>query len=98
MAGPHPGTRYMPSNGTEGHSFIEYWCSGCQRDKAMREGADLDDCDDNEKCEILGASFRGEAEEWRELEDGRRICIAFIEAGKPVPAPRCEHTLELFTC
>lgn len=96
MAGPHPGERYMPSNGTEGYSFIDGWCSNCQRDKAMREGLDVDECDDNEKCEILAASFRDEAVEWRKLEDGRCICVAFVEAGKEIPPPRCEHTLELF--
>lgn len=96
MAGPHPGEQYVPSNSTEGYSFIEHFCGNCARDKAAREGADLDDCDDNERCEILGASFRGEAVEWRELEDGKCTCVAFVEAGKPVPPPRCEHTADMF--
>ena len=26
MVGPHPGVRYMPSNGTEGACFLEAWC------------------------------------------------------------------------
>lgn len=32
---------YLPSNGTEGVMFFDTWCRRCQRDKAMREGADL---------------------------------------------------------
>lgn len=98
MAGPHPGERYMPSNSTEGYSFIETWCGTCARDKAAREGADIDDCDDDEVCQILGASFRDEAVEWRELEDGRCICVAHVPVGSPVPAPRCEHTHDMFEC
>lgn len=55
MKGPLPGERYEPSNGTEGASFLDAWCSNCARDKAMREGVDIDECDDNEKCEIIAA-------------------------------------------
>lgn len=46
MRGPLPGERYEPSNGSEGSAFLEFWCGRCARDKAMREGADLDECDD----------------------------------------------------
>lgn len=96
MRGPHPGEQWAPSNGTEGHAFIEQWCGTCARDKAAREGADIDECDDNEVCQILGASFRGEAVEWRELPDGRCICVAHVPAGAPIPPPRCEHTEDMF--
>jgi hypothetical protein len=96
MSGPLPGERYMPSNGTEGHSFIECWCAGCHRDRAMSQGVDFDECDDDERCEILGASFRGEAQEWRELEDGRHVCLAFIPAGEALTTPRCEFTADMF--
>ena len=96
MTGPLPGERYMPSNGTEGYSFIEAWCSTCARDKAMREGAPIEECDDDEVCEILGASFRDEAVEWRELEDGRCVCLAHVPGDQPIPPPRDERTLDLF--
>lgn len=36
--------------------FFDAWCRRCQRDKSMREGADLDECDDNELCEIIAAA------------------------------------------
>lgn len=85
----------MPSNSTEGHSFIEQWCTSCARDKAMSQGVDIDECDDD-RCEILGASFRDEAQEWRQLEDGRCVCLAFVPAGQAVPAPRCEFTADMF--
>jgi hypothetical protein len=96
MIGPHAGQQWTPSNGTIGHSFLEDWCRNCQRDRAMREGLDVDECDDNEKCEILSASFRGEAVEWRRLDDGRCVCLAFVEAGETIPTPRCDHTADMF--
>lgn len=96
MQGLLPGEQWKPSNGTVGYSFIEDWCTNCQRDKAMREGCDLDECDDNEKCEILAASFRGEAVEWRRLPDGQIKCIAFVEAGQPIPEPRDDKTFDMF--
>lgn len=89
------GRQYVPSNGTEGYAFLESWCRHCARDKAMREGAEYDECDDSELCTIIAASFRGEAVEWRELDDGRKICTAYVEAGQPIPA-RCPNTLDLF--
>jgi hypothetical protein len=96
MKGPLPGRQYEPSNGTEGACFLEGWCSNCARDRAMREGADLDECDDDEVCEIIAASFRGEAVEWRELDNGDTVCLAFVAAGTEPPAPRCEHTVDMF--
>ena len=90
-----PGEQYQPSNGAEGTDFIEQWCANCQRDKAMREGCDFDECDDNELCEIIAASFRGEAVEWRELEGGECVCIAFVPAGEMVPE-RCPLTADMF--
>jgi hypothetical protein len=92
-----PGEQYKPSNSDEGYGFIAEFCQQCARDKSCREGCDIDDCDDNEKCEILGASFRGEAVEWRELEGNEVTCIAFVPAGEPIPAPRCPHTADLFS-
>ena len=94
--GPHPGEQYEPSNGCEGAQFLADWCMNCQRDKSMREGVELDECDDNEKCEIIAASFRGEAVEWREMPNGETKCIAFIPAGQAVPPPRDELTLDMF--
>lgn len=96
MNNQYPGEQWKPSNGTEGHSFLESACGNCARDKAMREGVDFDECDDSERCDIIGASFRGEAVEWRLLEGGEVKCMAFVPAGEPIPAPRCPHTNELF--
>ena len=44
----------------------------------MREGKNIDDCDDNEKCSIIAASFVGPVAEWVEDERGPR-CTAFEE-------------------
>lgn len=94
--GPLPGEQWRPSNGTEGYSFLEASCGQCARDKSMREGVDLDECDDNEKCEIIAASFRGETVEWRRHDDGSVGCIAFVQAGERIPEPRCTRTPDLF--
>lgn len=96
MKGPLPGKQWTPSNASSGEAFMSHWCGDCARDKAMREGASIDDCDDNEKCQIIVASFRGEAVEWRENDDGGVECLAYIEVGKPIPPPRDEKTLDMF--
>lgn len=96
MTGPLPGERYMPSNGTAGEGFIEAWCCNCARDKPMSEGKDFDECTDDEVCEILAASFRDEAVEWRRLDNGELVCLAFVQAGTEVAPPRCEHTVDMF--
>lgn len=70
---------YLPSTGTEGAAFFEHWCSHCARDAAMREGKDLDDCDDHEKCSIIADSFMGPVAEWVYGADGYPTCTAFVE-------------------
>ena len=96
IPGPLPGKQWVQRNGAEWHIFLDNECGNCARDKAMREGCDIDECDDNEKCEIIGASFRGEAVEWRKLPDGEVKCIAFVPSGEPIPAPRCSLTCDMF--
>lgn len=92
----YPGEQYTPSNGTEGYSFLEHWCRNCARDKAVRDGEDVDECDDNELCPIIGASFRGEAIEWRELDNGETKCMKFVPAGQPIPPGPDTHTVDMF--
>jgi hypothetical protein len=96
------GRKYRPSNGTEGEFFLETWCHHCARDKSMREGVDPSDCDDNEVCLIIGRTFVYDIDhaeypiEWQFGKDGQPCCTAFVPAGQEVPAPRCEHTLDMF--
>ena len=103
MTAKRAGEKYRPSNGTEGECFFAAWCFNCQRDKAMREGVDIDECDDNERCDIIANIFCYDVEdpeypvEWQYGKDGQPCCTAFVPAGDPVPAPRCEHTLDLFS-
>jgi len=98
-----PGEKYRPSNGTEGDCFFSAWCRHCARDAAMREGSDLDQCDDNERCEIIGNSMAFDINdpeypiEWQYGKDGQPCCTAFIPAGESIPAPRCAHTQDLFS-
>lgn len=86
--GPLPGEQWVPTNGTVGYSFLEYECGTCARDRAMR--------DDDDRCPIIGASFKGEAVEWRRFPDGEVKCIAFVPDGEQTPAPRCSHTSDMF--
>ena len=96
------GDLYRPSNGTEGEYFFDAWCRKCQRDKAMREGCDLDDCDDNERCDLIAASMAfdidedGYPKEWRYGKDGQPCCTAFVPAGDPIPPPRDDLTFDMF--
>lgn len=76
---------YQPSNGTEGADFMNSWCRNCARDKAMREGADFDECDDNELCEIIAAAFRGPVKEWIDDDDKGPRCTAFVKADTQIP-------------
>lgn len=94
--GPLPGRQWIPSNGSEGASFLESFCSCCARDAAMREGKELEECDDNEVCPIIAASFRDEAVEWRQDDDGAVYCLAYVRVGTPIPAPRCPNTGDMF--
>ncbi len=91
------GQQYKPSNGTEGECFIGAWCANCARDKVMNGEADEADAFEDETlhCEILGASFRGEAQEWQYGADGQPVCTAFVQLGQALPVPRCPHTREL---
>ena len=93
--GKEIGIQYIPSNEDAGDEFMDTWCRNCARDRAMRDGDDVEDCDDEELCDIIEASYRGKAVEWRELTDGTKICTAYVEAGKPIP-PRCEKTVDMF--
>jgi len=91
---------YQPANGTEGQCFFDDWCCQCARDRAMREGDPIDECDDDEICPIIAKTFAHDVDdpeyppEWRIVE-GRAICTAFVPAGAAIPHERCDKTLEL---
>ncbi|MFZ3286622.1 MAG: hypothetical protein WA191_07200 [Telluria sp.] len=94
------GAKCQPCNGSEGEMFINTWCGNCARDKAMSEGLPLEECDDNEVCDILARSFGNinDADyptEWQYGADGQPRCHAFVEAGQPIPI-KDEHTADMF--
>lgn len=91
----YAGKPYKPSNGTEGMVFIENWCRHCARDKAMREGEPIEECDDRELCPIIARSFSGEATEWVYGTDGQPRCTEYVEQGQPIPY-RCPNTIDIF--
>lgn len=80
---------YRPSNGTEGMGFIGTWCGCCERDR-------------DQACAIVAAAFAYDVEDpeyprqWRLNAHGSPECTAFVPEGEPVPAPRCDRTLDLF--
>jgi hypothetical protein len=92
--------RYRPSNGTEGACFFESWCSHCARDKAMSEGIDIDECDDDQVCQIIADTFAYDIDhpkypiEWI-YKDGQPTCTAFIQAGQPIPL-KDDLTMDMF--
>jgi hypothetical protein len=89
-----PGEQWTPSNADVGCSFIGDWCGRCARDKVANGSIHQDAVQPEDLCLILGASFRGEALEWRRV-DGEVKCLKFVDACDPVPTDRCQHTLEL---
>lgn len=94
------GSKYQPSNGTEGEIFISNWCGNCARDKAMSEGLPLEECDDDQVCDILARSFHNINDatyptEWQYGADGQPRCHAFVEAGQPIPI-KDDHTPDMF--
>jgi hypothetical protein len=96
------GQKYRPSNGTEGECFFDAWCRNCARDRSMREGDEIDECDDNERCDIIANTMIYKVDdseyptEWQYGKDGQPCCTAFVPTGEPIPAPRDEHTVDMF--
>ncbi len=94
-------TKYQPSNGSEGAAFIGEWCCHCQRDKAMRDGCDFDECDDNELCPIIAKTFAFKVtderypSEWCYDKNGQPCCTAFVAVGDPIPI-KDELTIDMF--
>lgn len=94
--------KYRPSNGTEGDSFILSWCGTCARDRALREGSPIEECDDDELCDIVSRAFIYQVTdpeypaEWCYDDSEPPHCTAYIPEGQPVPPARCQHTQELF--
>jgi hypothetical protein len=94
------GQKYQPSNGSEGEIFFDAWCCGCARDLAMSQGKPIEECDDSQKCDILGRSFLKidhpeYPTEWQYGKDGQPCCTAFVPVGQPIPY-KDEHTADLF--
>ena len=97
-----PFKKYQPSNSSEGEAFFDDWCRRCTKDKAMSEGLDPDQCDDDEMCEIIGDSMLYRLDspsypsEWRYDQAGHPVCTAFAAVGDPPVTPRCDATVDMF--
>lgn len=96
------GKPFRPANGTEGEMFFDGYCRNCARDKAMSEGKAVEDCDDDEKCDLIALSMAFDETDprypkaWVYGKDGQPTCTAFIPAGDPIPQPRCQNTIDMF--
>lgn len=96
------GKKYRPSNGMEGEFFFDAWCRHCQNDKAMRDGLDLDECDDTERCDIIANTFAHDVEddeypnEWQFGRDGQPCCTAFLRVGDHRTVVRDDLTIDMF--
>lgn len=96
------GKPYRPCNGSEGEHFIASWCGSCERDHGMLKGLPLEECDDNQICDIVCKTFALSVSdpdyppEWQYGKDGQPMCTAFWPAGNPLPPERDELTGDLF--
>lgn len=89
---------YRPSNGTEGHAFIEAFCCVCARSEHLQPTATGDS---PAGCPILDLTFLHDIDspdypaEWIE-DDGGPRCTHFVREGEPIPTQRCRQTLDMF--
>lgn len=89
------GKQWTPSNGTEGEIFQSSSCASCARDRVMNGSIKFEDCNPEvDTCQILNASYRGEAVEWQIGRDGQPLCTEFTPSDEPAQT-RCLHTMEL---
>lgn len=93
---------YRPSSGTEGEWFIGQWCGNCERDKCQNGSKPMDECTQDDFCQIIGKTMWLDVDdpdypkEWIEDEEDGPRCTAFIEKGKDIPPERCEQTEDMF--
>lgn len=90
------GKPYRPSNGTEGETFQETWCAGCEADRGFREDHErFDGCPIIANAMALTVDDPDYPKEWVYRADGQPMCSAFVEIGSAQP-PRCPDTLDMF--
>jgi hypothetical protein len=96
------GKKYRPCNGSEGELFIGTWCGTCERDHGMLKGLPLEECDDNQVCDIIARTFTYSVDEpeypaeWKYGKDGQPRCTAYVPEGQPIPA-KDDRTLDMFS-
>jgi hypothetical protein len=96
------GTKYRPSNGSEGELFVSSWCGTCARDHGMLKGLPLEECDDNQVCDIIARTYAYDIndprypDDWQYGADGQPRCHAYVEEGQPIPV-KDDLTLDLFS-
>lgn len=84
----------MPSNGTEGRAFEEWWCENCVRDAQFRKEYDETGNPQCDGCQILAEATSGiQPIEWA-YRNGLPSCSAYSEDQNHVV--RCTMTVDMF--
>jgi hypothetical protein len=71
-----PGSKYRPSNGTEGMMFEDRFCEICQKDAKYRETL-KDGCEIHALALIHGVDEEEYPKEWCHDDAGQPTCSAF---------------------
>ena len=75
---------YRPSNGSEGHIFIDQFCDRCWYDR-------------NEDCPVLADSFLGQVPQWIQDDDHTNAQCTQFSATEPKEFPEdAKAQLKLF--
>lgn len=84
---------FLPSNGTEGMSFIATWCANCRKDPASRNA------ESKTYCSILTRSLTEckQIKQWVYI-NGKPTCTSFVHYQQPAKTKKarpnkCQLTL-----
>lgn len=78
------------------YTMIGLRCQNCQRDKAIRDGLDIEDCDDNEVCSLIAKGFQERVPQWVVQPNGDWSCTDYWAVGQEEPRSPCLHTEDMF--
>lgn len=93
---PNPGSKYRPSNGTEGDCFMSAWCANCHRFSGEYEGFDEKECEIVLRAYAFDIDDDEYPDEWIYGENGEPICKAFEDICKEPKPYRCKDTPDMF--
>ncbi len=89
------GTKYCPSNGTEGEIFKSYFCDDCARESFNGDTGEGDQCEIMNRAICHDIDDDEYPEEWTFDNNGQPTCTAFVVNGTEIQY-RCENTNDMF--